>query len=196
MTQILGKCDAVQLKLLTVDVATLVDGMSTRYRAELNVKLPGIDTMTPEDVKKAIEPGIANHAIASVVESKTIETGMSPEEVKKSLRNRDKLSISGQAGLRIQRHEGTCSQQLGFGRSVGFALFRRSHDISKALGWHHAHRSGSHAVWGLASTLARMVRLRVEVYLCTYIDRTVAGTVAMWRGSVLCPFQASVGRVG
>ena len=91
VTQILVKRDAVQLELLTVDVATLGDGMSTRYRAELNVKLPGIDTMTPEDVKKAIEPVIADPAIASAVESKTIKIGMSPEEVKKSLGNPDKI---------------------------------------------------------------------------------------------------------
>jgi hypothetical protein len=91
VTQILVKRDAVQLELLTVDVATLGDGMSTRYRAELNVKIPGIDTMTPEDVKKAIEAVIADPATASAVESKTIKLGMSTDEVKKSLGNPDKI---------------------------------------------------------------------------------------------------------
>ena len=37
------------------DVTTLGDGRGTRYRAELNIKLPGLDTMTPEDMKKTID---------------------------------------------------------------------------------------------------------------------------------------------
>jgi hypothetical protein len=103
ITQILVKRDAVQLELLTVDVATLGDGMSTRYRAELNVKIPGIDTMTPEDVKKAIEPVIADPATTSAVESKTIKLGMSTDEVKKSLGNPDKIVDLGAKQIFIYR---------------------------------------------------------------------------------------------
>jgi len=91
VTDILVKKDAVLIELLTVDVATLGDGMSTRYRAELNVKLPGIDTMTPDDVKKTIDTVIADPAVASAVESKTIKLGMSADEVKQALGNPDKL---------------------------------------------------------------------------------------------------------
>ena len=69
----------------------LADGQGTRYRAELNVKLPGLDTMTPEDVKKTIDTVITDPATASAVESKTIKLGMSPDEVKKSLGNPDKI---------------------------------------------------------------------------------------------------------
>ena len=91
VTDILVKKDAVLIELLTVDVATLGDGMSTRYRAELNVKLPGIDTMTPDDVKKTIDTVIADPAVASAVESKTVKLGMSADEVKQALGNPDKL---------------------------------------------------------------------------------------------------------
>ncbi len=91
VTQIFVKKDAVQLELLTVDVTTLGDGQGTRYRAELNVKLPGLDSMTPEDVKKTIDTVITDPATASAVESKTIKIGMSPDEVKKSLGNPDKI---------------------------------------------------------------------------------------------------------
>ncbi|MBB5061627.1 hypothetical protein HDF16_006363 [Granulicella aggregans] len=91
ITQIFVKKNAVQLELLTVDVATLGDGMSTRYRAELNVKLPGLDTMTPEDVKKTIDTVIADPAVASAVESKTVKLGMTPDEVKHSLGIPDKI---------------------------------------------------------------------------------------------------------
>lgn len=91
VTQIFVKKNAVQLELLTVDVATLGDGMSTRYRAELNVKLPGLDTMTPDDVKKTIDAVVADPAVASAVVSKTVKLGMTPEEVKQSLGNPDKI---------------------------------------------------------------------------------------------------------
>jgi len=91
VTDILIKKDAVLIELLTVDVATLGDGLSTRYRAELNVKLPGLDTMTPDDVKKTIDTVIADPAVASAVESKTVKLGMSADEVKQTLGNPDKL---------------------------------------------------------------------------------------------------------
>jgi hypothetical protein len=91
VTDVLVKRGAVQLELLTVDVTTLADGQGTRYRAELNVKLPGLDTMTPEDVKKAIDTVIADPAVASAVQSKTVKLGMSPDEVKQSLGNPDKI---------------------------------------------------------------------------------------------------------
>jgi len=88
VTDVLVKRDAVQLELLTVDVTTLADGQGTRYRAELNVKLPGLDTMTPDDVKKSIETVVAD---ASAVQSKTVKVGMSPDELKQSLGNPDKI---------------------------------------------------------------------------------------------------------
>ena len=91
VTDVLVKRDAIQLELLTVDVTTLADGQGTRYRAELNVKLPGLDTMTPDDVKKSIETVVADPAVASAVQSKTVKLGMSPDEVKQSLGNPDKI---------------------------------------------------------------------------------------------------------
>ena len=91
VTQIIVKHDAVLLELLTVDVTTLADGQGARYRAELNVKLPGLDTLTPEDVKKTIDTVITDPATAATVDSKTIKIGMSSDEVKKSLGNPDKI---------------------------------------------------------------------------------------------------------
>jgi len=91
ITDVLVKRDAVQLELLTVAVTTLADGQGTRYRAELNVKLPGLDTMTPDDVKKSIETVVADPAAVSAVQSKTVKLGMSPDEVKQSLGNPDKI---------------------------------------------------------------------------------------------------------
>jgi hypothetical protein len=91
VTDLFVKKDAVQVELLTVDVTTLADGQGTRYRAELNVKLPGLDSMTPDDVKKSIDAVITDAATASAVESKTVKLGMSTDEVKKTLGNPDKI---------------------------------------------------------------------------------------------------------
>ena len=91
VTHIYVKKDAVQLELLTVEVTTLGDGQGTRYRAELNVKLPSLDSMSPDEVKKVIDTVLTDPATASAVESKTIKLGMSPDEVKKSLGNPDKI---------------------------------------------------------------------------------------------------------
>ena len=91
VTQITVRKDSVLMELLTTDVTTLGDGRGTRYRAELNVKLPGLDTMTPDDVKKVIDTVLTDPATASAVETKTVKLGMSPDEVKKSLGNPDKI---------------------------------------------------------------------------------------------------------
>jgi hypothetical protein len=47
--------------------------------------------MTPDDVKKTIDTVVADPAVASAVESKIVRLGMSPDEVKKSLGNPDKI---------------------------------------------------------------------------------------------------------
>ena len=93
VTDVLVKRDAVHLELLTVDVTTLADGQGTRNRAELNVKLPSLDTMTPDDVKKSIETVVADPAAVSAVQSKTVKLGMSPDEVKQTLAIPTKSSI-------------------------------------------------------------------------------------------------------
>lgn len=58
VTQITVKRDAAMFELLTVDVATLGDGRGTRYRAELNVKLPVPENMTPEDTFRIVDRGM------------------------------------------------------------------------------------------------------------------------------------------
>ena len=91
VTMITVRKDAVLMELLTTDVTTLGDGQGTRYRAELNVKLPGLEAMSTDDVKKTIDTVLTDPATASAVESKTIKLGMGPDEVKKSLGNPDKI---------------------------------------------------------------------------------------------------------
>ncbi len=95
--------NSVLLELLTVDMTTLGDGQGTRYRAELNVKLPGLDDMTPDDVKRTIDTVITDPATASAVESKTVKLEMSPDEVKKKLGNPDKIVDLGQKEIYIYK---------------------------------------------------------------------------------------------
>src|SRR5271170_6390363 len=70
VTNFLVKHDAVSMELVTVDTTTLADGQGTRYRAEVNVKLPGLDDMTADDVKKTIDTIVTDPATASAVQSK------------------------------------------------------------------------------------------------------------------------------
>jgi hypothetical protein len=95
--------NSVLMELLTVDMTTLGDGKGTRYRAELNVKLPGLDDMTPDDVKKTIDTVITDPATASAAESKTVKLEMSPDEVKKALGNPDKIVDLGQKQIYIYK---------------------------------------------------------------------------------------------
>jgi len=95
--------NSVLLELLTVDMTTLGDGQGTRYRAELNIKLPGLDDMTPDDVKKTIDTVITDPATASAVESKTVKLGMNPDDVKNTLGNPDKIVDLGQKQIFIYK---------------------------------------------------------------------------------------------
>ncbi len=96
------------MELLTTDVTTLGDGQGTRYRAELNVKLPGLETMSADDVKKVIDTIISDPATASAVESKTIKLGISPDEVKKSLGNPDKIVDLGAKQIYVYKYMKVC----------------------------------------------------------------------------------------
>lgn len=91
VTNFLVKHDSVLMELVTVDTTTLADGQGTRYRAEVNVKLPGLDNMTADDVKKTIDTIVADPATASAVQSKTVKLGMTTDEIKTSLGNPTKI---------------------------------------------------------------------------------------------------------
>jgi hypothetical protein len=53
----------------------------------VNVKLPGLDTITEDDLKKMIDIVVAAPAVTSEVESRTVKIGINSNEVKKSLGN-------------------------------------------------------------------------------------------------------------
>jgi hypothetical protein len=91
VTKLDVKQDAVHFELITANVTTLGSGSGTRYRAEVNIHIPDMESMKPEDVKKAIDAVLVDSATANAVESKTIKIGMSTDEVKKSLGNPDKI---------------------------------------------------------------------------------------------------------
>ena len=57
----------------------------------MNVKIPNLDTATPDDVKKVIDKVVADLAVASAVESKTVKVGISTDEGNTTLGNPGKI---------------------------------------------------------------------------------------------------------
>lgn len=103
VTKLDVKQDSIHFELITTDVTTLGGGNSTRYRAEVNFRIPNLDSMTAEDVKKVIDPVIADSATANAVQSKTIKIGMSTDEVKNALGNPDKIVDLGEKTIYIYK---------------------------------------------------------------------------------------------
>ena len=93
VTKLDVKPDRIHFELITQNVTTLAGGNGTRYRSEVVFRFPkgALETMKPEDVKKTIDPVIADAAIANTVESKTIKIGMGTDQVTKVLGNPDKI---------------------------------------------------------------------------------------------------------
>ncbi len=91
ITRLDTKRDLVHLELLTEAVTTLGSGEGTRYRAEVNIHVPDLESKSAADVKKTVDATIADAATANAVESKTIKLGMTPDEVKTSLGNPEKI---------------------------------------------------------------------------------------------------------
>ncbi len=91
ITRLDTKRDLVHLELLTEAVTTLGSGEGTRYRAEVNIHVPDLESKSAADVKKTVDATIADEATANAVESKTIKLGMTPDEVKTSLGNPEKI---------------------------------------------------------------------------------------------------------
>lgn len=83
----------IQMELLTEDQTVLGDGRSTRYRAEVTFH---IDTSNPaskaDDVKKQIDPILmeSSSASAAASQSKTVNLGMTIDQVTQALGNPDK----------------------------------------------------------------------------------------------------------
>jgi hypothetical protein len=84
------KSAAIEFELLTEDI-TPFDGLETRFRSQVVFPLAELATMKTEDVKKVVNVAFALPAVANATESKTIQLGMSGEEVKKILGNPDKV---------------------------------------------------------------------------------------------------------
>ncbi len=95
--------DEVRFELITANITTLGDGTGTRYRAELNIRIPGLSSMPAADAKKIIDGVIADKATAADADTKTIKIGMSTDEVKKSLGSPDKIVDLGEKQIYIYK---------------------------------------------------------------------------------------------
>lgn len=103
VTKLDVKRDTVHFELITAKVTTLAGGEGTRYRAEVNFHIPGLETMKPEEVKRTIDAVIADAATANAVESKEIKLGMSTDEVRKALGNPEKIVDLGEKKVYIYK---------------------------------------------------------------------------------------------
>jgi hypothetical protein len=90
ITNIDVKVGYIHFELLTTEPTDLADGSSTRYRAEVNFHTTAA---TAEEIKKIIDPVFADAATAAatVAQSKTVNIGMTPDQVKDALGNPDKI---------------------------------------------------------------------------------------------------------
>lgn len=67
------------------------------------MKVPGLATISVDNVKETIDAVLTEPETASAVESKTIKLGMNPDEVKKLLSNPDKIVDSGAKQIYIYK---------------------------------------------------------------------------------------------
>ena len=81
----------VHMELITTELTQRGGWDSTRYRAEVNFHIPNHATAKAADVKAIIDPIIAEAAIANAVQSKTVDIGMTADQVKQALGNPDKI---------------------------------------------------------------------------------------------------------
>jgi hypothetical protein len=90
ITNIEVKNGYIHFELLTTDPMVLADGSSTRYRAEVNFHTTAA---TADDIKKIIDPVLIDAATAATTapQSKTVDIGMTTDQVKQSLGIPDKI---------------------------------------------------------------------------------------------------------
>ena len=90
ITNIDVKNGYIHFELLTTEPTVLADGSSTRYRAEVNFHTTAA---TADEIKKVIDPVLIDAATATAAasQSKTVDIGMTTDQVKQSLGNPDKV---------------------------------------------------------------------------------------------------------
>ena len=90
ITNIDVKNGYIHFELLTTDPIVLADGSSTRYRAEVNFHTTAA---TADEIKKIIDPVLIDAATATAAasQSKTVDIGMTTDQVKQALGNPDKV---------------------------------------------------------------------------------------------------------
>ncbi len=81
----------VHFELITTELSVLAFGASTRYRSEVNFHIENLSGLKAEETKAIIDNTIAEASIANAVQSKTVDIGMSTEQVKQALGNPDKI---------------------------------------------------------------------------------------------------------
>jgi hypothetical protein len=81
----------VHMELLTTGQTQRGGWDSTRYRAEVNFHIPTLASAKAADVKAIIDSIVAEESIANAVQSKSVDIGMAPDQVKQILGNPDNI---------------------------------------------------------------------------------------------------------
>jgi hypothetical protein len=77
------KRETLHFEVITAEPTLLSDGETTRYRSEIVFHIPGLESATSEQLKAIVDQVIADASIAHA--AKTVELGMTAEQVKGSL---------------------------------------------------------------------------------------------------------------
>jgi hypothetical protein len=108
VTQVSVKDDGIQFELLTQEPSSVVvDGntVQSRYRSEVvfpfgRDELPNLKFA---DVKRVIDPVLATNDVANAAQTKTIQLGMSTDDVKRILGNPEKIVDLGEKKIYIYK---------------------------------------------------------------------------------------------
>jgi hypothetical protein len=108
VTKIDVKGDFVHFEIITENttaISTFGSTQQERYRSEVVFRFPNgsLETMTPDDVKKAIDAVLYDGTVPVPVESKTIKIGMTGDDVKKSIGNPDKIVSLGEKQIYVYK---------------------------------------------------------------------------------------------
>jgi hypothetical protein len=81
----------VHMELVTTEQTQRGGWDSTRYRAEVYFHIPNLGSAKAADVKAIIDAIVAEASIANAVQSKSVDIGMAPDQVKQILGNPDNI---------------------------------------------------------------------------------------------------------
>jgi hypothetical protein len=102
--EIKPKDNIIHFELLTTNQTTLTDGVTTRYRAELNFHIPDLATLAKAgQVKAIVDNTLSVPATARAAQTKSVDIGMTPDQVRAVLGDPEKQMNLGQKTIFVYK---------------------------------------------------------------------------------------------